>query len=410
MASVHVNVTDFTSLPGEHKQLAWYFPELTIVGKKKSYWQIVVSAEVDGKQVDVMPYLNNGKVTGVVGRSDVLSRVQRNSGGSSVRAASPTYVKAGKNIGKKSETNAVCQAMRDAYGLYLKKSKAAGDFIPPMLAQIYKDQKTHPFPVHAQYKYNGLRCVASIVDGDVILQSRSGGLFPGLEYLRDEIKKLPLGDARLDGELYFHGMSLQDISGVARGDKIDVQLNYLIYDVCKLTQLNTLYTERKSLLESIIPDNAKLTYCIRAPTVVVNNNAELQAEYNKYIAEGYEGAMVRLNAPYEPGYNGYHSKYLLKIKPCLDSEYELVDWALGEKGKADGALMVVCSINGKIFTVTPALELEERMSSAKLWATIEPNGKTHFENHFKGRQITVYYDELSKDGIPLRARTKLEFR
>jgi ATP-dependent DNA ligase len=411
MASVHTHVTDFTSLPGESRQLAWYFPELTIVGKKKSYWQIVVSAEVDGKVVDILPYLNNVLGVNVVGRIDVLSRLQRNSGGSTVRDAVSTYVTSGKNVGRKTETNAVCQAMRDAYGLHLKKSKSTTDFIPPMLAQIYKDQRTHKFPVYVQPKYNGLRCVASCVNGDVILQSRTGGLYPGLDYIRDEIKgQLALGaNLRLDGELYFHGMSLQDISGVARGDRNDVVLNYVIYDICDLNNLEMLYGDRKTLVENVLGAAKNLKYLQLTPTVTVQNDAELQTEYKKYIGLAYEGAMVRLNAPYEPGYNNYHSKWLLKIKPCLDSEYPLVGWEVGLKGKAKNALMTICSVGTKQFTVTPAMELEERYALAKQWAQVEANGKTHFENHYKGRPMTVYYDELSDAGVPLRARTKLEF-
>ena len=36
---------------------------------------------------------------------------------------------------------------------------------------------------------------------------------------------------------------------------------------------------------------------------------------------------------------------------------------------------------------------------------VEENGLTHFENKYKGKMLTIKYDELSTDGVPVRART-----
>jgi ATP-dependent DNA ligase len=232
-----------------------------------------------------------------------------------------------------------------------------------------------------------------------------------MEYLHDEIIALcKCTNSVLDGELYLHGTSLQDISGIARGDK-DVKLQYVIYDVICAETL--LYSQRKKILEDcrgILASFGQNVHCIIADTVVVNNEQELQAYYTQYIAEGYEGAMVRLDEPYEHGYNNYHSKYLLKMKPCYDAEYKLVGWTVGTNGKAEGALMLICEVGNVTFNITPAMELDERLALALLMPKIESNGKTYFDNHYAGRQMTVYYDELSDNKVPLRARTKFEFR
>jgi hypothetical protein len=99
------------------------------------------------------------------------------------------------------------------------------------------------------------------------------------------------------------------------------------------------------------------------------------------------------------------------MKPTYDAEFEIIGWETGEKGKAAEALMIICQTDdGKKFNVTPMGELPDRIALAKKMNTIEENGKTHFENHWRGKRVTIYFDEKSVDGVPQRARTKLEFR
>jgi hypothetical protein len=70
--------------------------------------------------------------------------------------------------------------------------------------------------------------------------------------------------------------------------------------------------------------------------------------------------------------------------------------------------MIKCrAANGIIFPVTPALDLPVRIALAKKMATIEQNNRSYFENHWFGKKIIVTYDELSKKGVPQRARTEM---
>jgi hypothetical protein len=98
------------------------------------------------------------------------------------------------------------------------------------------------------------------------------------------------------------------------------------------------------------------------------------------------------------------------MKKTYDREYEISGWTTGVKGKAALALMIICRSGDKTFPVTPAMELEERNALAKKMKTVESNGKTHFENHWLGRPLIVYFDDYSKDNLPQRARTKMEIK
>ncbi len=420
MTSNYQHVTDFESLPGHLVAGTWEFPEITIEGKRTSKWQVVVSALTpNGSRANIFPCLKNAPGP-EHGRIDVRSYVVKANGANGkVREAVPTVVTTGKNIGKATETNAVCQAMRDAYGLYLKRANASEATALPMLAQVYSGQEL-PWPVHVQYKYDGVRVTAC---GD-ILRSRTGLPYPKLEVIKAECKailaQLPPGTC-LDGELYCHGASLQDISGAARGGKTTVALKYYIYDLFLMdavpasalvdTAVSMPYSKRRELLESCKVGE----HCVIAPTFVAANKEALDKLYAAALVDKYEGVMIRLDVPYEHGNNGYHSPALLKYKPCFDAEFALVGFSTGKKGKAAAALMLICVVRTKTgenkeFSITPAMELEDRIALARRMGAIEANGKTHFDNQYAGRPLIVHYDDISNDGVPLRARTKMEFK
>jgi ATP-dependent DNA ligase len=215
----------------------------------------------------------------------------------------------------------------------------------------------------------------------------------------------------IDGELYFHGRALQDISGYARREDKpdDLKVNFMVYDVFDPSRTLT-YTERREILNEIF-ENFKFEYCKPVETFQVNSSEQIKQLYNRFLEEGYEGAMIRLDEPYRYSHNDYHSKVLLKMKPTIDSEFEICGYESGTKGKAASALMIICKTPGGIeFPVTPAMELPDRIALFKKMSEVEPDGKTLFESKWKGHKIIVYYDELSKDQVPQRARTKLEIR
>jgi ATP-dependent DNA ligase len=416
MTSTYQHVTDFKSLPGRLTDGHWEFPVVTVVGKRTAVWQVIVSATMGGRDVNIFPCLDN-KPGQEHGRIDIKAYVlckDKKTGAmvpGKVRDAVPTVVTSGKNKDKSVETNAVCQAMRDAYGQYLKKVKKSNAVAPPMLAQQYVLDTELPEKFHVQYKYDGLR-MTTCVDpaGNLVLTSRNESTYTGLEYMREELRALCVAvGSCLDGELYVHGMSLQEISGIARKGR-GKELNYVVYDIFG----DLPYPERLAKLTAAAA-GLTLHYVIIAPTLVMTSREELDVLFKKALSDGYEGLMIRMPAPYEHGYNGYHSKNLLKYKPCFDSEYTLTGWTTGSKGKAAQALMVICTARtpagtDEEFNVTPAMELEERIALAKAMGVIEANGKTHFENQYRGRPLTVYYDDISDNGIPLRARTKMEFK
>ncbi len=92
------------------------------------------------------------------------------------------------------------------------------------------------------------------------------------------------------------------------------------------------------------------------------------------------------------------------MKPKFTDEYEVVGYAEGSKGKDKGAILWVCQTqDGDQFHVTP-----KDMTYAERYDLFH-DAVDNFEEKYLGRMLTVEYEDLSKDGIPLRAKA-LTFR
>lgn len=465
MASTHITVTDWRALPGtlSEDHISYEFPRLMSVNShgRQTMWQISVRLvnrdSVDGPFLPIADeYFDNRAMS-----PEIVAWTKVSSGvvGGKVRLAHPTITTEGKNIGRRNETNVFCQALRDALGLHNKKLKtivAAAPHedgaarYPPMLAQVLKTMPDPP--VYVQRKYNGVRAVAALdvkeledaaATSEVVLYSRTRLPYPGFSYLRDELRPMlvaaateGLGGERrqiyLDGEIYLHGKSLQDISGMARrghelqsnkpqdGETVPdsvggAPLEFMVYDCFDPRAPDLVFAQRLALLREIF-DGCNLRYAHLAPTALAASAEEVTAEYQKYLAEGYEGAMVRPNVPYRYSNGGYHSANLLKLKPTFDEEYRVVGWETGERGKAADLLMLICEVAGpdgtmRQFAVTPAATEDERRAlAARMNEIVEGDGapRTYFDAEWRGAMVRVYFDELSNDGVPQRGRTKLE--
>jgi ATP-dependent DNA ligase len=217
----------------------------------------------------------------------------------------------------------------------------------------------------------------------------------------------------LDGEIYKHGVPLQDISGYARREyrNTDAILSYMIYDAFVPSQPGLKFAQRYSLLREFFDTYGPFEHCALVPTQRVRDAAQIDAQYRHHVGDGYEGAMIRQNAPYVHSDGGLHCWKLLKLKPTFDAEFRVVGYTVGTRGKAAKAVMFVCeTADGVRFNVTPAMEIEERNKLAAKMATVVEtvDGKpvTYFEKNYLGKMLIVKFDEWSRNRVPQRARTE----
>ena len=177
-----------------------------------------------------------------------------------------------------------------------------------------------------QPKINGERCIVEWFAGEPVLISSYGNEFKYMDHLKDAIKMLArtYGPVPLDGEIYVHGWSREQIDSalrrrVNRSSEV-AHLCYHIFDVrsvektyVRMTFLNDLraegqYLDGDSPLKSV-------------PTTVVGEDVWMNLA-SKFVQDGYEGAVLRkIDSPWE----AKRTVAMLKFKPTEVDKYEILD-------------------------------------------------------------------------------------
>jgi ATP-dependent DNA ligase len=385
----------YYNIPGHvSDDIKWMFPVIksnNIKGKLK-YWSIYVTLQNKDTNRPIKirdDYINNADMPDNI---IAIIKVDSWQDKGKVSNTKPTILTTGKT-----NTNVFVQALRDANGLYnkqLKKTSAPDevksglvDLYPPMLAQdldIYKKPPTFEDNTYIQRKYDGLRCVTTLSNDNVIMYSRTRKLFLQFQHMRDELKTLLQSmkpNVYLDGEIYKYKHKLQEISGNARREITEqsIDLDYYIYD-CFIpditnktaTQCDTLFTDRLHMLEDAFK-NTNYTYLKLVPTYQVTDMNQIETYFKQFIAEEYEGAIIRYNTPYIYSYHSHRSSGLLKLKERLDYEYTVVGFYHGKKGKAADQIYFICTTDeGKEFKVSPSLTENDKRNLYTMFSIQRP--------------------------------------
>lgn len=371
----------------------------------------------------------------------ILAQVWTEGGyvGMKISRSAPTYTEI-KNKGKKNERNVFHQAIVVARGKFLKKREEGclekeeleddtgikDTKYFPMLAKNAKDVKKVNFPIYVQPKLDGLRCVAYLdkapvhkpTHSDVILYTRQKKEYPSnsstdairaalLDVLMRYYNATREESVYLDGELYKHGKSLQNLNSATRGTKQNAKHidEYHVYDMFYPSyHKETFETRTKTLseLHSSLDSAAKKVIKL-VPTVLVHTQKDVDKLYYDFLDQNYEGAMLRNPAgAYAKSSvkksSALRSKNLLKRKEVYDAEFEVVGFTEGKSGKDVGALIWICETKeNNEFNVTPNMSHEDRY---KLYKDCEKN----FVKKYKSRMLTVEYRGLSDNNIPQHAK------
>ena len=370
-------------------------------------------------------------------------------GGKSTRSA-PTYFSEVAFEGQSNQRNPFQQALIYGRSLYLKRTdkgcttntsgtqknkKTLNVMYFPMLAKSYKDGAKHlEYPLYIQPKLDGVRCLIFLKKKDggiknVVAYSRRKKEFLTLDHLKEALYEY-LNDLYyedknqsiyLDGELYRHGKKLQDISGESRNEKKAVvattQNEYHIYDCFYPTELDNIFETRLEQIDALfaaIKENGSsstMSMIKQVPTYKMKDAIAVSEQYDKFVQSGYEGAILRnISSVYNAKATSASTRSddLVKMKQKFTDEYEVVGFTEGTRGKDKGAIIWIAQTAGiqgnKVkFNVTP-----KDMTYAvryKLFAEC----KKDFDTKYRGRMITVEYQDLSEAGVPLRAKA-LVFR
>jgi DNA ligase 1 len=217
--------------------------------------------------------------------------------------------------------------------------------VKPMLALAYSEKKLK-LPCFIQPKLDGVRCLMVLGKDSVKFLSRNGKEYTTLGHIErtvlSALKEYPyLRDTILDGELYAHDISFQAIvSAVKKRNADTVRINLRVYDKV----LDADHTVRLSAAAAIVMtlNSPHITF---VPTHLIKEKAKIDEYFSEYIAQGYEGAMLRLT---DTGYEaGARSASLLKVKEFDETEFDFREFRLGQRGVED--LIGTFACKGDIF-------------------------------------------------------------
>jgi len=189
----------------------------------------------------------------------------------------------------------------------------------------------------------------------------------------------------LDGELMLPNNQLlqESMKAIKKyRPELSSQLIYHVYDVVVPDQP---YDNRMEILDTIFMDAPKNV--VRVKTVKVDDESQVAHMHQLFVQDGYEGTMIRDPwANYEIGKRSYS---LLKLKDFVDAEYKILDCIDGDGSDSGLAIFVLDAGNGQTFNCRPEGSQENR-------ADLFKNRRSLI-----GKYLTVRYQELSKDGVPI---------
>lgn len=275
----------------------------------------------------------------------------------------------------------------------------------PMCAFKWQDHKHRlTLPFFIQPKLNGVRALYHLGR----MQSRGLSNEEGkvwhpsvVAHITAELDRIVPHGWLLDGEMYLHGLSLQQINSAIAVKRIapspkTTSIQYHVFDIIDTHSLHLPFMERARLLEAL---REKLViYQARSiavvPTTFIDREGLDNTLYATLRSQGYEGIMYRdPSAPYgfaeECTNKENRWRYLLKRKGWEDGEFKIVAFELttGEKGN-QGFQLTAQTATGKYFVAGSGLSHAEQLHYA--------------ENPPIGQLVKIRFEMLSDTGIPLK--------
>ena len=333
-----------------------------------------------------------------------------------------------KNVGRSNETTATAQARFEAQAKWQKKIDSGyavseedakvKKFFEPMLALSYDDRKNEiVYPVYAQPKLDGIRCIVRQENDEIVGRTRNGKIIECIPHILDSLKGFFMAypKAILDGELYNHEYKedFNKITSLVRKQKpvrsaketdkafakkeakwqeslIESadKIQYWVYDMPKLNDVineKTLFDFRMTELKDKLITRKDCIVIVETNEVYSEGN--LDNLYGQYLEQGYEGQMIRNDVGYDAN---KRSKNLLKRKDFMDAEYKVIDIDEGNGNRSGTAKHLVCYC-----------EKTKQQFNSNIKGSFDYL-KEIYDNRkeYIGKFATIKFFQLTPDGIP----------
>jgi DNA ligase-1 len=320
----------------------------------------------------------------------------------------------GKNIGRANETSARQQAMAEAKSEIQKKLDKGYKtdisdidnalFFEPMLAKNWTDYKDDALKtigggnyLWVQPKLDGLRLIAN-KDG---LWTRNGKEYKSIPHIYEALKPLFKYNPKyiFDGEVYAdkYANDFNKICSLAKKTKptpedLKQAAAHIEFHVYDFPFWDDVFGERFKELTKVFGFAKGNPSLQLVETHHVSSEDDIVGFYAEFMEQGYEGAMVRVDAKYEQK----RTKNLLKYKEFKDGEYLIVGVNEGVGNRAGGAGNCTC----KKLDGTPFLDGTTTFDSNIKGTREFCKEMLQKKDDYIGKVGTIKYFNLTPDGKP----------
>ncbi len=311
----------------------------------------------------------------------------------------------GKNEGKANATSAMGQAHKEANALWAKKlkegyaediEKSGANFVEPMLAQKYDIKRLKNVDyVLVQPKLNGIRCTINKTG----MFTRTGETIVSCPHLWEAAQPIldVHPDLTLDGELYNHELrrDFNTITSVVRKQKLSFEqleqsarlIQYHIYDGVFGSNEGMKFSERYvEIKNQIFTHSHPSLKSVETNRISLVDFKTMIPQYHaNYVADEYEGLMVRHDLAYDVGKRSWS---LMKYKHFMDDEFPIDRFEEGRGRAAGVAKVAICKLpDGREFgaTVKGSYDFCKQVMAE--------------QNEYN--EATVEFFDYTPDGIPL---------
>lgn len=253
-------------------------------------------------------------------------------------------------------------------------------------------------------KLDGTRCLMHWTGEEILTASRGGEAYDAsTTHIRTNpkliefFKKYP--SVILDGELYKHGKTLQQISGAARLEKNAYDcdwLQYWVYDMYDKSNPDMVAKDRYEFLfeEFPFPSYADDTEGILLlPERFISGEDNIWKLHDGYVEEGFEGCVIRNpDRPYKP--NG-RTNDMIKFKEYKSEDFKVIGYELGLRGSED--MVFVCELSdGRTFKAMPVGD-----------RAVKAEYVENFYDKYEGHKVECTFFSYSDDGIPTQPKARI---
>ena len=257
-------------------------------------------------------------------------------------------------------------------------NKVQKDTIPLFGCMLAHDGAKHPKKIAGEcfieYKYDGVRVIAIVQNGDATLYSRNGKLLENFPHINEALSMSEFEGLVFDGEVMSDDFQTL-MKQVHRKEGAQTEDSYLaVFDMLTLEEFNagatdmTAFERRERLIsyQSYFNYRLQLVDAVNLDLDTEEGQASFKAMNKQALEEGYEGLMIK---PVNEGYKCKRSHAWLKIKPFIEVTLKVIDVEEGT-GKNEGmlgALVVAGNDDGKDFHLNVGSGLTDDMRK-DVWA------------------------------------------